>query len=260
MVVHLAGVVHADSNERYRAINRDAVADLVECLARQDWAPRRLLFASSLAAAGPSTRTRAWTETDLPQPIEPYGEAKAAAEAIVSEAPFPTTSFRPPLVFGPGDPATLTLYKAARSGVGACANGEPQRLSFVDVRDAVEGIVCMAEDTRSGNYTYFLSHPHTTDIRELWHTLGDVVGSRVVVLPLSRRVLYGAMRISTIGARIFGYHNQFDDKQYRQMLAPAFTCSSEALRADLRWDPRHGLRDALSNAARGYRDAGLLRR
>jgi len=259
VVIHLAGVVTAADPAQYAAINRDAVGHLVDCLARQDWTPRRLLFASSLAAAGPSTPGRPWTEADALAPIDPYGEAKAAAEALVARAPFPVTTFRPPLVFGPGDTATLTLYQAARSGVGVRVTGAPQRLSFVDVRDAVEGVARMADDAREGHHTYYLSHPDTTDLVQLWAALGRAAGRRVRVLPLPRWLLFVASRAATVGAAITGLRNQLDDKQYRQMIAPAFVCDSRALRGDLGWAPRRGLDDALAHAAAGYRAAGVLR-
>src|SRR5258708_34682682 len=118
VVIHLAGLVAADRLAAYEEINFDAVKDLLACLGRQSWAPRRLLLASSLAAAGPSSRDSEWTEKDALHPIDPYGAAKARAEGLMRAAPFPTTVFRPPVVFGPGDEATLTLFRSARSGVG----------------------------------------------------------------------------------------------------------------------------------------------
>jgi nucleoside-diphosphate-sugar epimerase len=139
VVVHLAGVVAADHLAQYEAINFTAVRDLVECVARQKWKPARLLFASSLAAAGPSAR-------DAPE-----------------------------------------------------------------------------------------------------------------LAPVPKALLYVAMLVSTLGAALFRYKNQLDAKQYAQMVAPAFLCSSERLRADLGWSPRHGLADCLANAAKGYRAAGALR-
>ena len=52
VVIHLAAVITARSVAQYEAINFGAVRDLLACLERQDWKPKRLLFASSLAAAG----------------------------------------------------------------------------------------------------------------------------------------------------------------------------------------------------------------
>lgn len=258
VVVHLAGVVAARREEDYAAINHVAVESVLECLGRQEWKPRRFLLASSLAAAGPSPSDRAWTEQDTPAPIEPYGIAKAKAEGAARDAPFPTTTFRPPIVFGPGDEASLTLFKAARSGIGFCVAGAPQRLSFVDVRDLVDAILLMADDCRPGSFVYFVGHPRAMDVSELWRDLALAVRNRVFVVPIPRWVLYVAMRISTVAARLFGFRNQLDAKQFKQMTAPAFVCSSDAIQRDLGWAPRHDLAECLDHAADGYWAEKLL--
>jgi nucleoside-diphosphate-sugar epimerase len=259
VVVHLAGVVAAERSSDYDDANRKAVEDLVACVSRQAWRPARLLFASSLAAAGPSPTNVAWTEDDALDPIDPYGAAKARAEDVVRTAPFPTTAFRPPVVLGPGDEASLTLFKSARAGVGLRVTGPAQRLSFVDIRDLVDAIVLMADDRRPGARCYYAGHPTPFEIGDLWRELGRAVGRSVLVFPVPRPVLYVAMVASTLAARVLGYKNQLDSKQYRQMVAPAWVCSSDRLRTELGWDPRHDLADCLAHAAGGYRAAGLLR-
>jgi nucleoside-diphosphate-sugar epimerase len=258
VVIHLAGVVAADRMTEYEAINFGAVKDLIGCIERQSWRPRRFLFASSLAAGGPSARGTQLTEGDPPHPIDPYGDAKARAEALVRAAPFPTTIFRPPMVLGPGDEASLTLFKAARARLGFRVAGTPQELSFVDVRDLVEAIVLMADDQRAGQFCYYTSHPSQTDTRALWRELAQAVGRRVFVLPVPRWVLYLAMLGASAGAALLRFRNQLDAKQYAQMVAPAFLCSGERLRSDLGWNPRHELADCLAYAAAGYRAAGQL--
>jgi nucleoside-diphosphate-sugar epimerase len=231
---------------------------LLVCLGRQTWRPARVLFASSLAAGGPSERGVELTEHDPPRPIEPYGHAKARAEAIVRAAPFPTTAFRPSIVLGPGDEASLTLFRAARARVGFRVAGAPQELSFVDVRDLVEAIVLMADDRRPGSYCYCASHPSPTNTRELWRELARAVGRSVFVLPVPRWLLYAAMRVATGAAALLRFKNQLDGKQYAQMVAPAFLCSSASLQSELGWAPRHALADCLTHAAEGYRAAGAL--
>jgi nucleoside-diphosphate-sugar epimerase len=258
VVIHLAGVVAADVPEQYEAINYGAVQDLVGCLSRQSWKPRRMLFASSLAAGGPTDRDRPLTELDPLRPIDPYGDAKARAEEVVRGAPFPTTSFRPCVVLGPEDEASITLFRAARAGFGFRVAGEPQQLSFIDVRDLVDAIVLMADDTRPGSYCYYASHPAPTDVGTLWEGLSTAVGRNVVVLPVPSWALYVAMRVATASAELLRFKNQLDDKQYRQMVAPAFVCSSARLHEDLGWDAKHDLGDCLAHAAEGCRAAGML--
>lgn len=83
VVIHLAGVVTAPNLETYEEINFVAVKDLVRCIERQRWKPRRFLFASSLAAGGPSLPGERKTETDPAAPIDAYGKAKWEAEKFL---------------------------------------------------------------------------------------------------------------------------------------------------------------------------------
>jgi nucleoside-diphosphate-sugar epimerase len=259
LVIHLAGVVAASSPEAYEAINYTAVTHLVRALARQKWQPRRLLFASSLAAAGPSATRTPKSERDPAEPIEPYGRAKWKAEQFLrAEAPFPTTSCRPPLVFGPRDTATMTIIKMARRGVGFRVAGEPQQLSFVDVDDAVAGILAMAEDTSRAHHVYFVSAREIMDTETLWHAMAEALGRRVRVVRVPRTVLRSASLASTAAAKVFGFTNQLDKKQVDQMFAPAFVCTSAALEAAHGWKPRVSLTASLAKAWAGYRADGWL--
>ena len=258
VVVHLAGIVAAPTEDLYEAINYAAVQHLAKCLENQNWTPKRLVFASSLAAAGPSPDDRCWTERDALKPVEPYGAAKARAETVVARTSFPSTSFRPCIVLGPDDPATLTLYKSALRGVGLRVGSEAQRLSFVDVRDVVSAILAMSDDTRTGHFTYYVSNPTEIDVNLLWRGLGEALDRRVWVVPMPKAVLRSVVPMATLGSKLLGVTNQLDLKQYKQMTAGAFVCSSAALTADLGWTAKYTLADALSHAANGYRRSGAL--
>jgi nucleoside-diphosphate-sugar epimerase len=259
LVIHLAGVVTAPSVEQYDAVNFEAVRRLVKALARQTWRPRRFLFASSLAAAGPSATRVPKTEVDPAEPVEPYGRAKWKAEQFLrAEAPFPTTSFRPSLVFGPRDTATLAFFRMARRGFGFRIAGTPQDLSFIDVDDAVSGIIAMTTDTSDAHRTYFLAANEQMDTELLWRAMSEAIGRRVRVVRVPRSVLRGASVLSTAASRIVGFTNQLDAKQVDQMLAPAFLCSSAALQAAHDWTPRVSLVASLAKAWAAYRADGWL--
>jgi nucleoside-diphosphate-sugar epimerase len=259
VVIHLAGVVAAKSPAEYDAINFEAVRSLVGALGRQRWKPRRLLFASSLAAAGPSAARVPLTEHDPAQPIEPYGRAKLKAEQfLVAEAPFPTTSFRPSIVFGPRDTATLTFFKMARRGVGFRVAGEPQALSYIDVDDAAAGIVAMMDDRSDAHRTYFLAARDPMDTEILWHAMSEAIGRRVRVVRVPRPLLRGASATATALSKVFRFTNQLDGKQVDQMTAPAFLCSSAALQEAHGWVPRVSLVESLQKAWTQYRADGWL--
>jgi nucleoside-diphosphate-sugar epimerase len=259
LVIHLAGVVAARSDAQYDAINFEAVKSLVKALGRQTWRPRRFLFASSLAAAGPSATRVEKTELDPAEPIESYGRSKLKAEQyLAAEAPFPVTSFRPSLVFGPRDTATLAFFKMAKRGFGFRVAGEPQGLSFIDVDDAVSGITAMMKDTSSSHRTYFLAAREQMDTELLWRAMSEAIGRRVRVVRVPRPVLRTASVLSTAFSKVFRFTNQLDAKQYDQMVAPAFLCSSQALQTAHGWTPRVSLVAALTKSWTAYRADGWL--
>jgi nucleoside-diphosphate-sugar epimerase len=259
IVIHLAGVVAAKSEEAYDAINFGAVKSLVKALERQSWKPRRFLFASSLAAAGPTASRVPVTESDPAGPVEPYGRAKLKAEQfLLSEAPFPTTSFRPSLVFGPRDTATLSFFKMAKAGVGFRIAGQPQGLSYIDIDDAVAGIMAMMEDTSQEHRVYFLAASEQMDTVQLWRDMSMAIGRPVRVIPVPGPVIVVASWFSTLFSKIFGFTNQLDKKQVHQMTAPAFMCSSQALQEAHGWRPNVSLVDSLRKSWTQYRADGWL--
>jgi nucleoside-diphosphate-sugar epimerase len=262
VVVHLAAVIAGENEAEYAAINFDAVKDVLAALGRQTFKPRRFVFASSLAAAGPNHGAGVHTETDQTEPIDAYGRAKRDAERLMATQPFPTTSFRPPLVLGPGDSATLTLYKMARSRFAFLPSGPPQRLSFVAVADLVRAILAMAEDTSSEHRLYYTTSETPTTNRALLVAMARAFSPErpraPTIVPVPHFVLYVAMLLMTALSAIFRFRNQLDRKQLAQMTAPSFVCTSARLTADTGFRAETTLERATEDAVAGYRALGQL--
>ncbi len=87
-------------------------------------------------------------ETDVPNPISPYGRSKLAGEREVlrfADAT-PTTIVRPPYVFGGGDFLSLELYKMTKErGVFLVPGYLDRFYSFVDVDDLATLLIAAAE-------------------------------------------------------------------------------------------------------------------
>jgi len=257
VVVHLAAVIAGDNMRQYDDINFRAVETLLAALRNQSWTPRRLLFASSLAAAGPS-QGRPLTEDDTPAPIDAYGRAKLAAEGLMRAQPFPTTTFRPSLVLGPGDPATLTLFKMAHAGLAVLPGFAPQNLSVIDVGELVEALVVMANVADDDHHTYFATSDVEVTNSELLRAMAAAMDRRLSVLRLPKLLLFIAMIFSTAASKLFRFRNQLDLKQYQQMTAPEFVCTSARLQSELGWRPGKHLDTVLADTVAGYRSLGQL--
>lgn len=258
VVIHLAGVISAKKENEYSEYNYQATVDFVECLKRQRWAPKRFLYTSSIAAAGPSPHGIPLTEEMTASPVEPYGRAKLRSEEFLKKAPFPVTSFRPGIVFGAGDENSLTLFKIARTGIGIKVAGMNQKLSCIDVEDLVDAIIKMSFENSLLNNMYFVVHPEILSIETIWDALGKSLDKKVWLISLSKFAIFPVALFSTVLSRIFIFQNRIDLKMYRQMTQKAFICSSEKLQKELNWKPRYDIYETAKRAAEGYRKTGKL--
>jgi len=259
-VVHLAAVVAGKNDAEYGKINHEAVVSFIECLERQTWTPKQFVFASSLAAGGPSLPNQPVTEDMDPAPIDSYGEAKLKAEQYLQGVSFPTTSFRPSIVLGPLDGATFTLYKMAKFGVGFRPMGPEQPVSFIDVDDLVDGIVKMCEqpDPEGKHRTYYVSFTEHTESIKLFEEMGKAFKKSVFLVPIPRMLLKTMSVVASAASQVIPFKNQLDEKQYRQITARAFLCSSDKLQNELNWIPKVNLTESIERSIEGYEKAGWL--
>jgi nucleoside-diphosphate-sugar epimerase len=259
IVVHLAGTITAKKTSDYALNNFEAVKDLVACLSRQNWRPKRLLFASSLAASGPSQNQKPLTESDTPHPVDDYGRAKLNAENfLLAQNDFPVTLFRPAAVIGPLDTNWLNAYKIARSGFGFVPSGPKQKISFIAVSDLVDAMLRFCQDSSQTHRKYFIAHDAPMDNHEIWHGIAKSLGKKIRLISLPRPFLYTAMLANTFAANLLGTNSVFDRKYYEQMRADSWLCSSEKLKYDFSWQAKKSLELVLSETAESYKNNGWL--
>lgn len=260
VVVHLAGALPGKVRGDYLESNLEGVQDLVECIGRQKWTPKCLLFTSSLAAAGPSKLDMPHDETAPCQPVEDYGRSKLKAEKYLSSVDIPSISFRPPMVIGPNDEAVLDVFKMVRTGIGMRPKGRPQQVSFIAVADLVEAMVQAINNSGQiqGHTPYFVSHSQVITNVELMETIADIMDKKVRILELPKWVLSTTGHLLNGITGVFMTKNPLNESQYQMLAAEAFACSSQKFQDDTGWQAQHDLRSALQIAYDGYKKAGWL--
>jgi len=256
VIYHLAGCIAARHEAEYLRANRDGTAHLLEAAAAQP--PRRFVYISSLAAAGPAAPGRPIDETAAPHPVTAYGRSKLAAESLVRTAAFPWSIVRPPLVYGEGDRATLGIFRLARRGVVPLFGDGSQELSVVYGADLVAALLAVVATEGTVGRVYFAAHGEITTTRALALAVGRAVGKQPRLLPvappLARAVLW------TVGtlARVLGRTAVLSPERAEEFLAPAWTCRVDALRADSGWEARTALGVGLGRTVAWYEEEGWL--
>lgn len=163
-MVHSAARVHvmhdteADPLAAFRAVNVEGTLNL----ARQAAAAgvKRFVFVSSVKINGESTQLgRAFTEVDLPNPQDAYGQSKHEAEQglrqLSADTGMKVAIIRPPLVYDPGVKANFAaLIRAVQRGWPLPLGAVHNQRSLVALDNLVDFIVTCLSHPQAANQTF----------------------------------------------------------------------------------------------------------
>lgn len=274
VVYHLGGLVAATRKADLLRVNGTGTKRLADaCCALPR--PPRVIFMSSLAAAGPTPRGRDLRdESDGPVWVSHYGASKRAGEVALQQRAdrLPITILRPGIVYGPDDPKMAGLLRAIRvTGIHFTVGFRTPPLSLIHVDDMVD-LACAAAERGetldhdpAGGYSpsgYYLAcddrdHPTYGQFGRL---VGRAIGRRVFVWPLWRWV---GRLVGLAAETLFtpdGKGNLLSLDKVREATVRSWACSSAKARAQLGFAPPSPLEDRLremaeSLAARGRSQA-----
>ncbi|MFY2556733.1 NAD-dependent epimerase/dehydratase family protein [Corallococcus terminator] len=260
VVFHLAGVRRGATREDFLRVNAEGTRLLCDAMVAAGHRPR-LVLVGSLAAMGPSSPTRPHVEEDAFHPHEWYGESKAEAERIAFSYGdrLPVTVSRPPRILGPGDRENLTFFKLVKKGIRLELVGGPRPLTMVDVEDVVDALILQAEHPSAVGEAFFCAGPGGPLSLEAVQDLGaKALGLQPRTVRMSPWVLSTLASAADSVSRVTGKKLPLNRKLARQLLAPAWTCSSAKAERLLGFHPRRDLQDSIRRSAEWYREQGWL--
>jgi len=269
-VIHLASLLKVPWKPEFHDVNVNGTRRLLEVCAHRS-TPPIFIFVSSLAAAGTALDAKGRREDEIPMPVSIYGRAKRAAEAIVDDYAHcvPCSIIRPPMVFGPGDPASLPLFQSTARGIHLVPRWAPMRVSSIFVLDlcaAIEQVTLsgVRRTGRCGDGTgkgiYFAASDEVVTYAEFGHRVGAAAGRhRVRVIRLPSWISFLGACLSELWARLRDRRHVLNRDKWREATAGDWTCSAERLKTELGWHTQYSLNESLSLTAQSYAKAGVLR-
>lgn len=260
VIFHLAGLVAARNAEEFRLGNAVATENLLTAVENNNRACRRLIFVSSITAAGPNVDRKPHRENDACNPISDYGRSKLAAEEIVRRysARLSTLIVRPPIIFGPWDKQLFTFFKMARYGLSVQLISAEKYYSVVYVHDLVQGLMQAAQcDSPSGS-VYYLSDPLIYSWSEITASILRSMYAVTLRMPVNHTMMRLAARAYDAASLLLNRPLPFGSEKYREMSAPAWICSPDKAMRELRFSPQLNLGRGMELTARWYRDMGWI--
>lgn len=256
-VLHLAGVTKARDPEGYFQGNAEGTRRVVRAMAELP-SPPRLVYCSSLAAAGPSVPGRPRREEEPPAPVSLYGRSKLGGEQAMREFAHrvPAIALRPPIVYGPGDQEFLpSVLPMARMGLMLKSGFGPKHYSLIHVDDLCTALLAAAErgqtmrpeDATSGVYMVSDGAEHRWE--DFCLALALALGrTRPAVVPVPETVSYFVGLGSELAARLRGSIPILNRDKVREMRYPAWTCSTERAAKELGFTASIQLAQGLASA------------
>lgn len=257
IVVHLAALTRAPDEAAFRDVNVEGTRRLVEAI-RHDGRVRRLVYLSSMAAAGPARDGRPVAPDDEPSPVTAYGRSKLDGEGVARGAG-PEVSvvvLRPPAIYGPRDRDLLTFFRLARWRILPAPTGRNRQVELIHVGDVARALV-RAAFAENATGVYHIAGPRAYAWNDVLDLVAAAVGRRGWKVPLPGPVVRMAGRVNGTLARMAGGAAIFDRDKARELLA-SWLCDTTAARRDLGFTATKALEQGLKETAAWYRAYGWL--
>ena len=253
-VVHLAGLTAAVRARDLITANVDGTRVVAEAAAAVG---ARMIYVSSLAAAGPAPASAPRSEDDPPAPITPYGRSKLEGERVVATTPgLKWTILRLGAVYGPGTDALLPLFRAASFGILPLVGRAGAAYTFIHIDDLVRAITAAIDVDVSG--PLFVGHPRPVTTRELMEAVRAASGGTATII----RVPLGLTRIAAAGGDVAGLITgrvaAINRWRYAEIASDGFVCRVDRIRESLGVVAQVELADGMTGMARWYRSEGWL--
>jgi nucleoside-diphosphate-sugar epimerase len=209
-VIHLAARAHhvrerGDREADYTDANISGTRAVAEAAAREG--VRHVIFASSVKAVAEFSSTPLRDDTP-PNPMDPYGRSKLAAENVLIQTGrnrgFQTTVLRFPLVYGAGIKGNMRrLFDAVWAGIPIPLASSENARTMLGIENLTTFVARICQVPPPSDRPFLLSDKETVSTSALIQLIGGALGRRPRVFKLPHSLLRGIARfgdaISSVG-------------------------------------------------------------
>jgi len=255
--VHCAGVLFARNRAEYFRVNVDDTLRLLGGLPGN----ARILVLSSQSAGGPTPAGHEMrSAADPDTPLTWYGESKLAMERALAGTHPGIRIWRPPMILGPRDSATLPLFQMAAGPLQIKPGLRAKTYSWTAVGDLVRAILralqAPAWPALAGPLPVCAREP-ITDL-ELIATAAAVMGRRDRIVPLPHPLVRAVSLLVDTVPPLRASAPSLTRDRAREIFPDRWVLDGGEFHARFADGPFATLRDTLAETHAWYVRAGLL--
>lgn len=262
-VYHLAGLLRGADFSAYQKVNAEGTRNVCEAAAGEK-SVKKMVYVSSLSAAGPSPLGGEIDETAACRPVSFYGQTKRMGEeiALSYRKKLNLTILRPGAVYGPRETDIFEYFKMVRQGLVVNGGDGRQRVSFIYVDDLVDAILLAARSAKAKGGVYFVSDGKSLD----WNELSAHIGRALKKTYKTFNVPLGIVRmVASLGDWTAKWTGKsflppiVSGDKIKEGGAPGWVCDAHKIGRELGFKPRISIEEGLRRTAEFYLKAGWLK-
>jgi len=259
-VIHNAGVVKAKSKGTFFKVNAGGTKSLLGAIAKHNPQVKKVVYISSLAAAGPSIDNKPLTEKDEPHPITAYGRSKLAGEGVTLSFSnrFNVLAIRPPGIYGPGEREILSLFGIVNKRIKPYIGSPERKLQLVHVDDLCRAIfLAITTETKSGE-VYFVAENRSYSMRELICLLEKGCGKKGFPVRLPSPLFKVIATVSELAFKLVGATPMLTREKAKELLA-SWEMSTAKAKRDFGFELQIPFEQGARETYQWYRQKGWLK-
>ena len=259
-VLHLAGVTKAVKEETYFQVNAYGTENLVQACLEHNPDLQKFIYLSSQAAAGPSDQGCCRKESDLCEPVSPYGRSKRMGEELALGYchRLPLLILRPSAVYGPRDRDIFTYFKLLSKRVMPCLAGETHRISLCYVHDVVRALLLAGDAKAESGEVFFLTDGRDYPMEVVGETFAQALGIRAYCIYIPKWMILKIASFSEYMAQISGKPCLISKGKAAEMTQKNWVCDATKAAVVLGFTPQIDLARGARLTVDWYRKANWL--
>ncbi|MBM4322933.1 MAG: NAD-dependent epimerase/dehydratase family protein [Deltaproteobacteria bacterium] len=259
-VFHLAGVTKALKEETYFDVNASGTENLIHACLEKNPNLKKFVYLSSQAAAGPCQEGGKKKESDLCEPVSPYGRSKRRGEEFCLEhsRQIPLIILRPSAIYGPRDRDVYAFFRILTKRIKPVFSRQEQHVSLCYVEDIVQALILASDSSGSEGEIFFLSDGHDYRLDQIGDLFEQAFGIRAYRIYIPGWVVDGIASLSELFSRLSGSPPLINKGKVEEMVQKNWLCDITKAETLLGFKPRFSLAEGIKITYEWYRKEGWL--
>ena len=267
VIYHLAAAARAVHLSTFNKVNLEGLSNLMNAAIAEGNDPK-LVLVSTLAAVGPSPKTRPHCEEAIANPISNYGKSKRAAELLAAQYSdhLNVSIVRPSIVLGPHDVKGWEIFKTiSQFGIHFIPGLKMSTYSVIHVSDLCAAMIAVAERGRRvtpknlKGGTYFTAADEMMTYAELGRLISHALGKpRTINFPIFSPILKLIGGVNTLIGNLRGTPQFLNYDKVRDVTAGSWACENKKLKQELGFEFSTCFATRMAQTVEWYRKEGWL--